>query len=168
MSKSDIKSHHRSRGRPCGLGPRMTNLKHGAYAKNLTEVYKFWRKHSSHLAASVDQRLDSYAQALGWQKDHLQCNNLRDLVVLTISRELLLTKIIDQDFTRLVCDPETKKTVRKRPADQFKRLEELENEIQERLISFGLIKTESGNTNEDNSSFILSLSRKLKNEDTTG
>lgn len=156
------KSSTRSRGRPRGLGPRMTHLKSGAYAKDLKKVYEFWKQQSPAIAACVDQRSDSYAQALGCQKDNPRYNRLQELAVMTISRELLLTKILDQDFTRVVRDPKTKKTIRNRASDQFKRLWYLETEIQGLIISLGLQNPESGNNNLNVASYILSPSPHLK------
>jgi len=135
-NKSDI----HGRGRPRGLGPRTTCCVHGAYAKDLNEVYKFWIKHSPHLAAQVDRRSASYARALSWSNDDPRFSQLRDLAIQTVSRELLFIKIIEQDFTRTVHDPVTGYEIRKRPSDQFARLEALDTEIQERLTALGLFK----------------------------
>lgn len=128
-----------NRGRPRGLGPRITCLVHAAYAKDLNQVYILWKRHFAHLAASVDMLTDSYARALGWQKDHLNYNMLIELAIRTISRELLSIKILNQDFTRVVHDPQTGKVVRNRPADQFARLEELDDDIQKRIAALGLL-----------------------------
>lgn len=138
MTTHDNKSGHRHRGRPRGLGPRITCLVHGAYAKDLNQVYIFWKKHSPHIAARVDIFSDSYARWLGWQKDNPNYNKLRELAILTISRELLMIKIIDLDFTRHVRDAQTGVEIKQRPCDQFKRLEEIDDEIQELSKALGL------------------------------
>lgn len=140
MTKSDNKWDKHSRGRPRGLGPRTTCCVHGAYAKDLNEVYRFWKKHSRDFATRVDMRSDSYARALCWSSDNPRFSELRDLAILTVSRELLFMKIIEQDFTRTVHDPVTGYEIRKRPSDQFARLEAIDMEIQERLTTLGLFK----------------------------
>jgi len=85
-------------------------------------------------------RSDSYARALCWSSDNPRFSELRDLAILTVSRELLFMKIIEQDFTRTVHDPVTGYEIRKRPSDQFARLEAIDMEIQERLTALGLFK----------------------------
>lgn len=141
MTISNTKLDKRGRGRPRGLGPRTTCCSHGAYAKDLNAVYNFWIKHSPHLAAQVDLRSASYARALCLSSDDPHFSVLRTLAILTISRELLLMKIIEQDFTRAVHDPVTGYEIRKRPSDQFARLEAIDMQIQERLTALGLIKS---------------------------
>jgi len=89
----------------------------------------------------VDLRSASYARALCLSSDDPHFSVLRTLAILTISRELLLMKIIDQDFTRAVHDPVTGYEIRKRPSDQFARLEAIDMQIQERLTALGLIKS---------------------------
>lgn len=141
MTISNNKLDKRGRGRPRGLGPRTTCCSHGAYAKDLNEVYRFWKKHSLDFAAQVDMRSASYARALCWSSDHPRFSELHDLAILTVSRGLLFIKIIEQDFTRTVHDPVTGYEIRQRPSDQFARLEALDTEIQERLRALGLLKS---------------------------
>jgi hypothetical protein len=52
-------------------------------------------------------------------------------------------KIAEQDFTRSVHDPVTGYEIRQRPADQFARLEAIDTEIQQRLTTLGLLKSQS-------------------------
>lgn len=119
----------------------MTNISHGAYAKDLDKVYVYWTKHSPERALKVDQCADSYAKALGWKNDQPEYRILRHLAIWRVSRDLLFGKIIiELDFTRVVRDPHTKKEIRKRPADQFRRLEEIDDNIHELIKKLGLLK----------------------------
>lgn len=140
MTELSNKSDKRGRGRPSGLGPRTTCCVHGAYAKDLNEVYKFWKKHSHDFAAQVDMRSDSYARALGWDSAHPRFSELRDLAILTLSRNMLFVKIIEKDFSRVVRDPISGHAVKKRACDQFARVEKLDDEIQKRLKALGYYK----------------------------
>lgn len=88
MTQSDNKQGKKCRGRPRGLGPMTTCCVHGAYAKDLNEVYRYWKKHSHKLAINVDNCVNSYARALGWDTDHPRFQELRHLAIRTTSRDL--------------------------------------------------------------------------------
>lgn len=134
----------RGRGRPTGLGPRRTNVSHGAYT-DPGEAYQFWKKHNPGLAGRVDDHIRRHLRALGWDEKHPRYKEVRDLAIRTVSRGMLLMKIIDKDFARIVRDPKTGQEVKQRPADQFARLEELDDEIKIGLEKLGLLKLKSIN-----------------------
>lgn len=129
----------RGRGRPTGLGPRRTNVSHGAYT-DPGEAYQFWKKHNPGLAGRVNDHICRHLRALGWDEKHPRYQEVRDLAIRTVSRGMLLMKIIDRDFMRMVRDPKTGQEVMQRPADQFVRLEELDDEIKTGLEKLGLLK----------------------------
>ena len=127
-------------GRPKGI-VRRTNIGSGAYIKNehLGDVIPFWEKHNPAMAIQVKEIIQNYLHALGWGEEHERYNEIRDLAIRTISRNALLNKIFEKDFTRNVRDPVTGKVVRQRVADQFKRLEAIDDEIQARIRNLGLL-----------------------------
>ncbi len=147
MAGSDNK---RSAGRPRGLGPRLTRGGSGAYLTSTTpeEIYDYWKRHAPGNARRADEITFIYLRELKWSSNHPRYAEVKTLAIKTVSRGALFVRILEQDFTRTVRDPLTGKEVRKRPCDQFARLEELDSEIHERLSSLGLLK--SGLSNEDN------------------
>lgn len=134
-------TEHKNRGgRPRGI-VRCTCVRHGAYTgtERIGEVLTFWEKHSPGMAAQVGSIIQKYTRALGWSADHERCKEIRDLAILTVSRSALFMIIVNADFTRTVKDTTTGKPIHERPAEQFRRLEELDEEIQARLEKLGLL-----------------------------
>jgi hypothetical protein len=132
--------HNSKGGRPKGL-IRYNHVESGAYATpdHLGDILESWRHHNPCNAMRVDETIQRYLRQLGWTADHTRYNEVMNLVVLQTSRNMLLKKILDMDFTRNVRDPCTGNITRQRPADQFRRLEELDDEIQARLEKLGLL-----------------------------
>lgn len=132
--------NRRKVGRPKGI-VRRTNIGSGAYVKNehLGDVIAFWEKHDTTRATQVNEIIQNYLRALGWDEGHERYNEVRDVAIRTISRSELLNKIFEKDFTRNVKDPVTGKVIKQKPADQFKRIEVLDDEIQARIRRLGLL-----------------------------
>lgn len=136
-----VTTKHKNRGgRPKGI-MRCTCVRHGAYTgtERIGDVLTFWKKHKPGMAARVGSIIQKYTRALGWSADHERCKEIRDLAILTVSRSALFMIVVNADFTRTVKDPTTGKPIRQRPAEQFRRLEELDEEIQARLEKLGLL-----------------------------
>lgn len=133
-------THNSKGGRPKGL-IRYNHVESGAYATpdHLGDVLESWRHHNPGNAMRVDKTIQRYLRQLGLTADHTRYNEVRNLAVLQASRDMLLTKILDMDFTRNVRDPYTGNIIRQRPADQFRRLEALDDEIHARIVKLGLL-----------------------------
>lgn len=138
MNTASVAMTERNRGgRPRGI-VRRTHISNGAYSENLDDVISFWEKHNPGNAARVQELTSGHLRFLGWTREHERFLEVRDLSIRVVSRDLLLMKIIDMDYTRLVKDPLSGGTIRERAADQFKRLHELDDEIDERMMKLGL------------------------------
>lgn len=133
-------NHTNPGGRPKGV-VRRTNIQHGAYSENLDDVLSFWKKHQPGNAARVEEIITSCLRHLGWEANHPRFNEIRDLAIRTVSRGMLFMKVLEDDYIRIVKDPITRVEIKKRPADQLVRLEELDIEIQERIAKLGLYST---------------------------
>jgi hypothetical protein len=131
---------HRRRGRPPCVA-RLTRGNTGCYVKKmeLVELYNFWKKHQPAKAAKVDEITQHYLKALGWDSQHPRYAAVRDLSIRTVTRELLLMKIIDMDFTRVRKDAVTGSFVTYRACDQLRTLESIDNEISRRLFALGIV-----------------------------
>ncbi len=130
----------RRRGRPPGVA-RLTRGNTGCYVKKmeLVELYNFWKKHQTAKAARVDEITQQYLKALGWDSLHPRYAVVRDLAIRTLTRELLLMKIIDMDFTRVRKDAVTGGFVTLRACDQLRTLESIDDEISRRLFALGIV-----------------------------
>jgi hypothetical protein len=124
-------------GRPRGI-VRRTHVSNGAYSENLDDVMSFWEKHNPGNAARVQELVSGHLRFLGWTREHERFLEVRDLSIRVVSCDLLLMKILDMDYTRLVKDPLSGGTIRERAADQFTRLYKLDDEIQGRMMKLGL------------------------------
>jgi hypothetical protein len=125
-------------GRPKGV-IRRTHVTSGAYSKDLGDVLAFWYKHNPGTAAHVEEIITKYLRHLGWDASHFRQPEVRDLAVRTVSRGILFMKILEDDYTRKVKDPATRVIIKERPADQFTRLEEIDQDIQSRIAKLGLL-----------------------------
>jgi len=125
-------------GRPKGI-VRRTHVSSGAYSENLGDVLAFWKKHNPGTAAHVEEIITKYLRGLKWNVDHPRYIEVRDLAIRTVSRGILFMKILEDDYTRKVKDPATGVVIKERPADQFTRLEEIDQEIQSRIAKLELL-----------------------------
>lgn len=141
MTKISKKSPKNLGGRPKGL-IRLTCTSHGAYTNpnRLGDLLNAWRKKSPRKARRVDALCTNFLRQLGWSSDSPRFPpEIRDLAVLIVSRGELFMLVLQKDFTRDVYNPITRKIMMQRPADQFRKLEELDENIQNRIKRLGLI-----------------------------
>ncbi|MFA4957274.1 MAG: hypothetical protein WC556_09935 [Candidatus Methanoperedens sp.] len=111
----------------------------GAYSENLEDVFRYWEVHNPGTAAHVEEIITKYLRGLKWNADHPRYIEVRDLAIRTVSRGILFMKILEDDYTRKVKAPVTGVFIKERPADQFTRLEEIDQEIQSRIAKLGLL-----------------------------
>ncbi len=142
MVNRKVITTHSLGGRPRGI-IRRTHVNHGAYVQteHLGEVLAFWKKHKPSMAAHAAKLIEQYLRALGWTVEHERFHEVEEVVILTIARGALFMKVFNVDFTRLVRDPATKNIIKERPAEQMRRLEELDADIQLRIVRLGLLST---------------------------
>ncbi len=130
----------------------MTCVRHGGYAapEHRGAILEAWKKNNPKIAIYVEELIQRYLRELGWDAGHDRFNEVRDVAIMAVSRSALFMKILEVDFTRDVNNPKTGEVIYQRPADEFRRLEELDIEIQERLHALGLLKSRVINKRRQN------------------
>lgn len=118
---------------------RKNSTTSGAYSNDPGYTLLVWRRKNPGTAAHADELIASHLRFLKWDAAHPRFNEVRDLAVLTISRGMLFMKILEMDYTRKVKNPVTGVTIKERAADQLRRLEELDINIQDRIVNLGLL-----------------------------
>lgn len=142
MTKADNKPNRSGiGGRPSGVACS-TFVKSGAYAtkQQLPNILKFWKKYSPGRYRRTQELITKYLRLLKWDTEHPRLNEVRDLCIRTVSRAELLMIIIERQYTRNVYDKKTGHLVKMRPAEQIQVMEQLDIEIQGRLLKLGIFK----------------------------
>jgi hypothetical protein len=84
---------------------RKNSTTSGAYSNDPGYTLLVWRRKNPGNAAHADELIARHLRFLKWDAAHPRFNEVRDLVVLTISRSMLFMKILEMDYTRKVKDP---------------------------------------------------------------
>lgn len=122
-----------------GITRRTQHVTSGAYSKEPGSVLLHWEKYNKATAEHAREIIQKYLRLLHWDEKHPKYGEIRSIAVLTISRGMLLMRVLDKNYERKVKEPHTQAVIRMRACDELTRLQELDADIQARIAKLGIL-----------------------------